>query len=128
MKYTKISYCKSLELFNLQPKKCSYSTARFKLDTHEYCIRQNFRGCAQNTLFTGKLSWCIRPWLSYTVQQVIQGENFCDRLKNCKNRKSFPTRKFCCIRYILGSINTFLSSSQWMLASKRYMLSCMMYT
>ena len=22
---------------------------------------ENFRGCAQNTLFTGKLSWCIRP-------------------------------------------------------------------
>ena len=26
-------------------------------------------------------------------------ENFCDWLKNCGNRKSFPPRKFCRIRY-----------------------------
>ena len=28
---------------------------------------ENFRGCAQNTLFTGKLSRCIRPMPLYTV-------------------------------------------------------------
>ena len=28
---------------------------------------KNFRGSAQNTLFTGKLSRCIRPWPSCTV-------------------------------------------------------------
>ena len=34
-----------------------------------------------------------------TQQVVIQGENFCDRLKNRKKRGSFPTRKFSRIRY-----------------------------
>ena len=28
---------------------------------------ENFRSCVQNTLFTGKLSRCIRPWSSCTV-------------------------------------------------------------
>ena len=28
---------------------------------------ENFRGCAQNTPFTGKLSWCIRPMPLCTV-------------------------------------------------------------
>ena len=28
---------------------------------------ENFRGCGQNTLFTGKLSWCIRPMPLCTV-------------------------------------------------------------
>ena len=37
--------------------------------------------------------------IMYCTQKVIQGENFCDRLKNRKNYKSFPTRKFCCVRY-----------------------------
>ena len=38
-----------------------------------YCIYgetfewENFRGCAQNTLFTGKLLRCIGPWPSCTV-------------------------------------------------------------
>ena len=34
------------------------------------------------------------------TQQVIQGENFRDRLKIRKNRESFPTQKFCRIWYI----------------------------
>ena len=36
----------------------------------------------------------------YCTQQVIQGENFRDRLKNRKKRESFPTRKFSRIRYV----------------------------
>ena len=37
--------------------------------------------------------------IMYYIQQMIQGENFRDWLKNHKNRKSFPPRKFCRIRY-----------------------------
>ena len=37
--------------------------------------------------------------IMYGTQQVIQGENFRDWLKNHENRKSFPTRKFYRIRY-----------------------------
>ena len=48
---------------------------------------ENFRGCAQNTPFTGKLSRCIRPMPLCT--QIIQGENFRDWLKNRENRESF---------------------------------------
>ena len=64
---------------------------------------ENFRGCAQNTPFTGKLSWCIRPMplCSYCTQQMIQGENFRDWLKNRENRESFPPQKFCRIRYMV---------------------------
>ena len=48
---------------------------------------ENFRGCEQNTLFTGKLSQAVA--FMYCTQQVIQGENFRDWLKNRKNRESF---------------------------------------
>ena len=72
-----------------------------------YRIRQNFRG--------GKLSWlCTKHtihWKNFTVhqahaimyctQQMIQGENFRDWLKNRENRESFPPRKFCRIQYFL---------------------------
>ena len=34
--------------------------------------------------------------IMYYTQQVIQGENFHDWLKN---RESFPTQKFCRIQY-----------------------------
>ena len=37
----------------------------------------------------------------YCTQQMIQGENFHDWLKNCENHESFPPRKFCRIRYSL---------------------------
>ena len=30
----------------------------------------------------------------YCTQQMIRGENFCDRLKYCKNRESFPLESF----------------------------------
>ena len=36
--------------------------------------------------------------IMYCTQQVIQGENFCDQLKTCKNRESYPPKKICCIR------------------------------
>ena len=36
----------------------------------------------------------------YCTQQVIRGENFHDQLKNRENRESFPTRKFCHMRYV----------------------------
>ena len=66
---------------------------------------ENFPGCAQNTPFTGKLLRCIRPWPSCNcTQQVTQGENFRDWLKNHENCKSFPTRKFCHIRYHTNNI------------------------
>ena len=35
----------------------------------------------------------------YCTQQMIQGENFHDWLKNRENCESFPPRKFCRIRY-----------------------------
>ena len=37
--------------------------------------------------------------IMYCTQQIIQGENFRDWLKNRENRESFPPRKFCRIRY-----------------------------
>jgi len=69
---------------------------------HGICrIRQNFR--------VGKLSrLCTKHYslenfrggqavaIMYCTQQVIQGENFRDQLKN---HESFLTRKFCRIRY-----------------------------
>ena len=71
-----------------------------------YRIQQNFR--------VGKLSWLYAKytihWKTFAVhqavgfmhctQQVIQGENFRDRLKIHENRKSFPTPKFCRIWYV----------------------------
>ena len=42
--------------------------------------------------------------IMYCTQQVIQGKNFRDRLKNCKNRESFPPQNFCRIRYIYVAI------------------------
>ena len=38
--------------------------------------------------------------IMYCTQQMIQGENFRDWLKNRENHESFPPRKFCRIRYI----------------------------
>jgi len=85
------------------PQQVSLVTSHYYLV--EYCIQQNFQ--------VGKLSWLCTKYtihwktfavhqavaIMYCTQQVIQGENFHDRLKNWKDRESFPTWKFCRIRY-----------------------------
>ena len=51
--------------------------------------------------------------IMYCAQQMIQGENFQNWLKNCKNRESFPPRKFCPIRYIYDKTkDNFMISNQ----------------
>ena len=70
-------------------------------------------------LYTGKLSRLVHKMtirgktfavhqavvIMYCTKQVIRGENFCDRLKNCEKRDSFPTRKFS-VYGIAPSIST----------------------
>ena len=60
---------------------------------------ENFRGCAQNTIHWKIFAVHQAHAIMYCTQQMIQGENFRDWLKNCENRESFPPRKFCRIRY-----------------------------
>ena len=74
-----------------------------------YRIRQNFRGGKLSRLYTKHtIHWKTfavhqAHAIMYCTQQMIQGENFRDWLKNRENRESFPPRKFCRIRYIATS-------------------------
>ena len=58
-----------------------------------YCMRQNFRVgkllwlCAKYTIHWKTIAVHQAAAIMYRTQQVIQGENFRDRLKN---RDSFP--------------------------------------
>ena len=54
------------------------------------------RLCTKYTIYWKTFTVHQAVAIMYCTQQVIQGENFHDRLKN---HKSFPTRKFCCIQY-----------------------------
>ena len=83
-------------------------------------MRQNFRVgkllqlCTKYTIHRKTFVMHQAVAIMYCTQQVIQGENFHNRLKVHENRESFPTRKFCCIRYIhLGTspLNNILSQS-----------------
>ena len=73
--------------------------------TYVYRIRQNFRGgklsrlCTKHTIHWKTFAVHQAHAIMYCTQQMIQGENFRDWLKNRKNRESFPPRKFCRIRY-----------------------------
>ena len=72
-----------------------------------YRIRQNFRGgklsrlCTKHTIHWKTFAVHQAHAIMYCTQQMIQGENFHDWLKNCENRESFPPQKFCRIRYIV---------------------------
>ena len=69
-----------------------------------YHIRQNFRGgklsrlCTKHTIHWKTFAVHQAHAIIYCTQQMIQGENFHDWLKNRENRESFPPRKFCRIR------------------------------
>ena len=69
-----------------------------------YRIRQNFRGgklsrlCTKHTIHWKTFAVHQAYAIMYCTQQMIQGENFRDWLKNRENRESFPPRKFCRIR------------------------------
>ena len=63
---------------------------------------ENFHGCAQNTIHWKTFAVHQAHAIMYCTQQMIQGENFRDWLKNHENRKSFPPQKFCRIRYALA--------------------------
>ena len=66
-----------------------------------YRIWQNFREgkllrlCVKYTIHWKTLALHHAVAIMYYTQQMIQGENFCNRLKNCENPKSFPPQKFC---------------------------------
>ena len=49
-------------------------------------------------------------------------------MNHCCSEYSTARFKLYACEYILTSANTFSLSSQWVLASKRYMLSCLIYT
>ena len=65
-----------------------------------YRIWQNFQGeklsrlCLKYTIHWKIFVVHQAVAIFYYTQQVIQGENFCDRLKNCENSKSFPLESF----------------------------------
>ena len=70
-----------------------------------YRIRENFRvgkllRLVNKITIRGK-TFAVHQAVAimYCTQQVIRGENFCDRLKNREKCESFPTRKFSRIRY-----------------------------
>ena len=71
----------------------------------KYRIRQNFRGgklsrlCTKHTIHWKTFALHQAHAIMYCTQQMIQGENFRDWLKNRENHESFPPRKFCRIRY-----------------------------
>ena len=73
-----------------------------------YRIRQNFRGgklsrlCTKHTIHWKTFAVHQAHTIMYCTQQMIQGENFRDWLKNRENRESFPPRKFCRIRYMIA--------------------------
>ena len=52
---------------------------------------ENFRGCVQNTLFTTWKTFEVHQAVAimYCTQQVIQEENFRNRLKIRENHESF---------------------------------------
>ena len=69
----------------------------------------NFQGgkrlCTKHTIHWKTFAVHQAHAIMYCTQQMIQGENFRDWLKNRENRKSFPPRKFCRIRYADGDSN-----------------------
>ena len=77
---------------------------------HKYRIRQNFRGgklsrlCTKHTIHWKTFAVHQAHAIMYCTQQMIQGENFHDWLKNRENLESFPPRKFCCIRYMAKNL------------------------
>ena len=68
-----------------------YSTVQL-----EYRIWQNFRGgklsrlCTKHTIHWETFVAHQAHAIMYCTQQMIQGGNFCDWLKNRENCKSFP--------------------------------------
>ena len=60
---------------------------------------ENFRSCAQNTLFTGKLLRCIRPWPSvlYTASNS----------RGKPSRSAEKPQKFCCIWHTVTSLTSY---------------------
>ena len=69
---------------------------------HGKCFKgENFCGCAQNTIFTGKLSGMVHQAeaIIYCTQQIIEGENFYNWLKTEKTANCFPPQNICCVRY-----------------------------
>ena len=78
----------------------------FSVVGYIYRIQQNFRGgklsrlCTKHTIHWKTFAVHQAHAIMYCIQQMIQGENFHDWLKNRENRESFPPRKFCRIRYI----------------------------
>ena len=71
-----------------------------------YRIQQNFRGgklsrlCTKHTIHWKIFAVHQVHAIMYCTRQMIQGENFRDWLKNRKNHKKIPPRKFCRIRYL----------------------------
>ena len=63
-----------------------------------YRIQQNFRGgklsqlCTKHTIHLKIFAVHQVHAIMYCTRQMIQGENFCDWLKNCKNRKNSPSK------------------------------------
>ena len=72
----------------------------------KYRIRQNFRGGKLSRLCTTHYSlenFCGASGpCHYVLYTASDSRGKLSRLaKNCENRKSFPPRKFCCIRYLI---------------------------
>ena len=65
-----------------------------------YRIRQNFRGeklsrlCTKHTIHWKTFAVHQAHAIMYCTQQMIQGENFRDWLKNRENHESFPFESF----------------------------------
>ena len=102
----KIHYCSGFILGHQQNFISENPDQRLK-HTIIYRIRQNFRGgklsqlCTKHTIHWKTFAVHQAHAIMYCTQQMIQGENFHNWLKNRKNRESFPPRKFYRIQYIL---------------------------
>ena len=101
-KWTMLDTSRQQILYN----NCLSSTHHLAVMTfYKYRIRQNFRGgkllrlCTKHATHWKTFTVHQAHAIMYCTQQMIQGENFRDYLKNRENRESFPPRKFCRIRY-----------------------------
>ena len=94
-------------IVSLKQRVQSPRSHRVYLALKSYCIRQNFRVgkflrlCTKYTIHWKTFAVHQAVAIMYSTQQVIQGENFCGRLKNHKKCQSFPTRKFYRVRYVM---------------------------
>ena len=114
------SYC-TRSLTRLEPK--IHSSQVLNLKSYTYRIRQNFRGgklsrlCTKHTIHWKTFVVHQAHAIMYCTQQMIQGENFRDWLKN---RESFPLESFAvygnlCLVY---SKNSYLSRSVLFVTTK----------